>query len=98
MANSSETIAAVRGDIVPKYFGHNCKLLHSSLNPPFRTFHPRDLHYTLVTSVEISNQCAKGRVVEGNITVNNGVVHVINGLLGFVHSDLYTAIDNNAHQ
>ena len=43
--------------------------------------------------MEVSNQCAKGRVIHGNITVYNGVVHVIDGLLGYVYNDIVAALE-----
>ena len=48
--------------------------------------------------MEVSNECAKGRVIVANVTVYNGVIHIVNGLLGFVHNNLYDAISNIAHE
>ena len=44
-----------------------------------------------VFSVEVSNQCAKGRVIHANITVYNGVIHIVDGLLGYVQRHLQLA-------
>ena len=42
--------------------------------------------------VYVSNTCAQGMVTHGNITVKNGVVHIVDGLLGYVYSDAITQL------
>ncbi|KAK2193313.1 hypothetical protein NP493_15g00024 [Ridgeia piscesae] len=42
--------------------------------------------------VYVSNTCAQGLVTHGNITVSNGVVHIVDGLLGYVYSDAITLL------
>ena len=48
-----------------------------------------------IVSVEVSNQCAKGRVIHANITVLNGVIHVIDGLLGYVYNDIEGSLSDD---
>ena len=50
---------------------------------------------TYVLSVEVSNQCAKGRVIHANITVYNGVIHIVDGLLGYVYNDIYNSLSDD---
>ena len=45
--------------------------------------------------VEVNNQCAKGRVIHANITVSNGVIHIVDGLLGYVYNDIYNSLDDD---
>ncbi|KAI0207770.1 hypothetical protein LSAT2_007593 [Lamellibrachia satsuma] len=43
-------------------------------------------------NVYASNTCAQGMVTHGNITVKNGVVHIVDDLLGYVYSDAITQL------
>jgi len=46
-------------------------------------------------TVFVSHNCVQARITEANITATNGVIHVIDTLLGFTYNDLYTEMKSN---
>ncbi|ELU04454.1 hypothetical protein CAPTEDRAFT_227252 [Capitella teleta] len=47
---------------------------------------------TQLFPVNIKNDCVSANIISSNITVTNGVVHVIDGLLGWVSTDAWTEL------
>ena len=43
----------------------------------------------------VSNDCAQGRLSQANMTVSNGVVHMIDGILGYVFNDALEEINRD---
>ena len=49
--------------------------------------------------VYVSNNCAQGKIIQGqsNITAANGVIHMIDGMLGFVFTDAFEEIERDSN-
>lgn len=41
-----------------------------------------------IVTVYVRNTCAGGKIIKGNITVTNGVVHILDSLLVFTYNDV----------
>ena len=48
--------------------------------------------FAVLYAVYVSNNCVQAKITKANMTMLNGVVHMIDNLLGFVYMDAYTQI------
>jgi Fasciclin domain len=46
-------------------------------------------------TVYVSNNCVQAKITQGNITALNGVIHMIDHILGFVYLDAFTQIQRD---
>ena len=47
-------------------------------------------------AVSVSSGGVTAEIIQGNITLNNGVLHIIDGMLGFVYNTALEQIEQDA--
>ena len=67
------------------------------LNTPKTVFYGvADVNNMLLFAVSVSSGGVTAEIIQGNITLNNGVLHIIDRMLGFVYNTAIEQIGQDA--